>query len=347
MSYHSNKYKPINKMLLKMAFDDNIHDINKDIESHKIISEGTMRFFNPLCPTLLEDNVYNLKITNRMLKSRIIINTIYKKLTFKDKSVDKNFFMLKCNEKLTQKNFMFYTFMEYIKGETLNKYTQNIFFHLTGKDRYVINLQRYLAIELAMIGYTQNDNQESNYMIYDHSARHTNTRRIAGGNGSSKTRRISSGNSSPSTNVFRDVESEEARENVRKHFVKHGKKSSRQKELSIVVIDLNGVIPYTNDIIIDWSIDSIKSNYFSVQSLFKGATTFTERDAEVIQNIKKNITIKEIEAERGKYIYKMEWLDNPKSIEVYKKYYESFLAGRRLLDTRDVISLEHISSPHR
>jgi len=354
MSYHKNKNKEVHQVMLKLGFNDDINEINREIKTHEIISYGTMRFFNPLCPTLIDSHSYNLQKSNPTALT--ITNKIINKLV-----KDKEEISFKIKDKMKKSKYMYYTLMEYIKGETLTNYTTYATFNLVGKDRYVINLQRYLSIELAMIGYQQADIQESNYMIFEHSTGHinTNTRKLIGGENSPRTSKPS--RSLKINSVWRTVDSDEAREmieienmkkeelNERKRietFLKHAKKTKRNKEINIVVIDLNSVTPYHKDVIIDWSIDSIKSNYFKINSLLKGGTTFTDRDAEVIQQIKKNITFSQNILEKQGYIFLSEHLPPNQMIKnVYDNYYNSFIAGLKLLgDTRIPRS---ITSPNR
>jgi len=359
MSYHKNINKGVHTMLLKVGFEISDKSIRSEIETHRDISAGTIRFFDTLCPTLIDDDILVLKKTSSHQTAINIIQILTNKL---NKTNQKNEeFLSKTREMIQRKDtFMYYTFMEYIKGETLVRSMQNALFHLVGKERYILNLQRYLAMELAMIGYEQKDNQESNYMIYEHSGQIIKTRKMRGGINTPSSPHI------PMRSVY-STEAKEAFElgqnrqgmmqeeiTQRKRmsdYVRYGKKSRRKKEINIVVVDLSGVGKVRNKVSINWSLEAIRENYRLIDTLFKGGVPFTEDDAKIIQHIKKMVTIRHNALEQKNDIYPLEAVPQIENIiRIYNQYYESFQAGLALFsDESDTIirPSRSLSSPHR
>jgi len=350
MSYHKNINKGVHTMLLKVGFEISDKSIRSEIETHRDISAGTIRFFDTLCPTLIDDDILDLKKTSSHQRAINIIQILTNKL---NKTNQKNEeFLSKTREMIQRKDtYMYYTFMEYVKGETLVRSMQNALFHLVGKERYILNLQRYLAMELAMIGYEQKDNQESNYMIYEHSGQIIKTRKMRGGINTPSSHHL----------PMRSVDSVEAKENYELDqitqrqrmfdYVKYGKKGRRKKEINIVVVDLSGVGKVRNKVSINWSLESIRENYRLIDTLFKGGVPFTEDDAKIIQHIKKLVTIRHNALEQKNDIYPLEAVPQIEHIiRIYNQYYESFQAGLALFsDESDTIirSTRSLSSPHR
>ena len=61
MSYHKNINKGVHTMLFKVGFETSDKSIRSEIETHRDISAGTIRFFDTLCPTLIDDDILDLK----------------------------------------------------------------------------------------------------------------------------------------------------------------------------------------------------------------------------------------------------------------------------------------------
>lgn len=364
MSYHKNINKGVHTMLFKVGFETSDKSIRSEIETHRDISAGTIRFFDTLCPTLIDDDILDLKKASSHQRARNIIQILTNKL---NKTNPKNEeFLSRTRGMIERKDtYMYYTFMEYIKGETLVRSMQNATFHLVGKERYILNLQRYLAMELAMIGYEQKDNQESNYMIYEHSGQIIKTRKMRNGGG------MKGGiNTSSDILPMRSVYSTEAKEAFKlgqnrqgmmqeeitqrqrmTDYVRYGKKSRRKKEINIVVVDLSGVGKVRNKVSINWSLEAIRENYRLIDTLFKGGVSFTEDDAEMIQHIKKLVTIRHNVLEQKGDIYPLEAIPQTEEvIRIYNQYYQSFQAGLALFSDEADIMIQHsrsLSSPHR
>lgn len=363
MSYHKNINKGVHTMLFKVGFETSDKSIRSEIETHRDISAGTIRFFDTLCPTLIDDDILDLKKASPHQRARNIIQILTNKL---NKTNPKNEEFLSRTRVMIQRKdaYMYYTFMEYIKGETLVRSMRNATFQLVGKERYILNLQRYLAMELAMIGYEQKDNQESNYMIYEHSGQIIKTRKMR--NGSMK----GGINTPPSLLPMRSVDSAEAKEEYQLEqnrqgmlqeeviqrqrmadFVRYGKKSRRKKEINIVVVDLSGVGKVRNKVSIDWSLEAIRENYRLIDTLFKGGVPFTEDDAEMIQHIKKLVTVRHNALEQKGDIYPLEAVPQTEHIiRIYNQYYQSFQAGLALFSDEADTIIRHsrtLSSPHR
>ena len=374
MSYHKNINKGVHTMLFKVGFETSDKSIRSEIETHRDISAGTIRFFDTLCPTLIDDDILDLKKASSHQRARNIIQILTNKL---NKTNPKNEeFLSRTRGMIERKDtYMYYTFMEYIKGETLVRSMQNATFYLVGKERYILNLQRYLAMELAMIGYEQKDNQESNYMIYEHSGQIIKTRKIRNGGmkgGINTLLDIPLSNSSSSSDLLpmRSVYSTEAKEAFKlgqnrqgmmqeeitqrqrmTDYVRYGKKSRRKKEINIVVVDLSGVGKVRNKVSINWSLEAIRENYRLIDTLFKGGVSFTEDDAEMIQHIKKLVTIRHNVLEQKGDIYPLEAIPQTEHvIRIYNQYYQSFQAGLALFSDEADTMIQHsrlLSSPHR
>ena len=66
----------------------------------------------------------------------------------------------------TDPKFLSFSVMEYINGERLSTALESVFYNLTPEQNKILNLHRYIILELAYIGYIQQDLQETNFLIY-------------------------------------------------------------------------------------------------------------------------------------------------------------------------------------
>ena len=344
LAYHTNP-KKIKHILLKIIFNDkrndNEHSLQQEIDTHNIITYGTLKFWEPLCPTILEYFIYNTQTDGK------IINGFLSKLMKPNVSEH----IHRIAETLKDKKFVCFSFMEYIDGFTISNdiYDSGTLYRQVNepryrKGRYLVNVYRYILLELALVGYIQEDAQNSNFMYYKYSGKkvHQTKKSLTP---RTLTPRSPRSPRSPRDNFFRDVSSAEAKRllNI---------KSTRKVDYGGITIDLQMVKPFHRGLKIDWSLEEIRNNLNKITSnLFRDASP---EDIIQIQEIKKMKVLKQILLEeRGETVpyAALESLPFSKSIQnsiktVYEKYDLSFQEGLKILGSLNNDSAYSYSSRH-
>jgi hypothetical protein len=348
IAYHANP-KKIKHILLKIIFNDkrndNEHSLQQEIDTHNIITYGTFRFWEPLCPVILEHYIYNTQTDGK------IINRFLSKLMRPNISEH----IHRIIETLKTKNFVCFSFMEYIDGFTINQdiYDSGTLYKQVNepryrKGRYLVNVYRYILLELALVGYIQEDAQQSNFMYYKYSGKKVHQTKKSLTPVSPTNLRSPRSPRSPRgsrLSFFRNVSSGEAKRML-------NIKSTRKVDYGGITIDLQMVKPFHRGLKIDWSLEEIKNNLNKIPSnLFHDATS---EDIIQIQEIKKMKVLKQlILEERGEIIpydaiknLPFSKIVNNNIKLVYEKYELSFQEGLKLLGPLNNNSVHSYSSRH-